>query len=80
MGVSQVGRGMEHLLDPEEGALHRSCLFTVRVWPEYLNDGRTEWRGQVQHVVDHETLYFREWSALVSFLERKLLGFQRQVP
>ena len=47
-----------------------SYLFTVRLWPETLGDGRTEWRGKVQHVISGETRYFRDWSTLVTlFLE-----------
>jgi hypothetical protein len=49
-----------------------SCFFTVRLWSEVLGDGRAEWRGQVQHVITQERCYFRNWSTLESFLERKL--------
>ena len=47
---------------------HHSQLFTVRLWTEALGDGRTEWRGQVQHVTSGETHYFREWPALIAWL------------
>jgi hypothetical protein len=46
----------------------RSYLFTVRVWPEELGDGRVEWRGRVQYVSSGETLLFRDWNSLVTFL------------
>jgi hypothetical protein len=66
------GNRSEDLREPETVAHLRSYLFTVRLWSEVLADGRTEWRGQVQHVTTQEKGYFREWSTLVSFLERKL--------
>ena len=47
---------------------HRSHLFTLRIWAEALGDGRTEWRGKVQHVHSGEVRYFRDWSTLVTFL------------
>jgi len=51
-----------------------SRLFMVRVWSEEVSDGRTEWRGKAQYVsgVDGEIHYFRDWAALVAWLERKL--------
>lgn len=51
---------------------HRSHLFTVRMWPEALADGQVEWRGQVRHLVTGETRYFREWLALVAFVQDAL--------
>ena len=47
---------------------HRSHLFTVRLWLEDLGDGRTEWRGQVQHVLSGEVRYFRDWPTLITLL------------
>ena len=46
----------------------RSQLFTVRVWREELGEGRSEWRGQVQHVLSGETRHFRDWQTLVAFI------------
>lgn len=46
----------------------RSYLFTVRVWPEEVGEGRVEWRGKVQYVSSGETLTFRDWDSLVAFL------------
>jgi len=43
-------------------------LFTVRLWAEDLGDGRTEWRGHVQHVISGEAHYFREWPTLIAWL------------
>lgn len=45
-----------------------SQLFTLRVWPEEIADGHTEWRGKIQRVVDGETLYFHDWEAMMAFL------------
>ena len=45
-----------------------SHLFTVRLWPHDLGDGRIEWRGKVQHVLSGETRYFRDWAELVERL------------
>ena len=50
----------------------RSDLFTVRLWREDLGDGRSEWRGKVQHVLSGEALYFREWAALIAALQEML--------
>jgi hypothetical protein len=47
---------------------HQSHLFTLRLWPEALGDGRVEWRGKVQHVLSGEAHYFRDWGALVGHL------------
>lgn len=55
-----------------QSQLHRSQLFTVRIWQEEVSDGQMEWRGKVQHVHSGEALYFREWSALVAGLLKLL--------
>lgn len=39
---------------------HRSQLFTMRLWREDVGEGRTEWRGQVTHVLSGKARYFRE--------------------
>jgi hypothetical protein len=52
----------------------RSHLFTLRLWPEDVGDGRIEWRGQVKHVLTGETDYFRGWPALIAFLEQRLIA------
>ena len=46
----------------------RSQLFTLRVWPENIGEGLVEWRGKVQRAADGETLYFRDWSYLRTFI------------
>ncbi len=53
-------------------------LFVVRVWREPQSEGSFEWRGRVQHMVSGETRYFRDWQALVTFLDAMLSDMQRQ--
>jgi len=50
----------------------RSRLFTVRLWLEDLGDGRSEWRGKVQHVLSGEARYFRDWATLIAALQEML--------
>jgi len=47
-------------------------LFIVRVWHEDLGDGKSEWRGQVKHVLSGEVRYFRGWQILIDFLKTML--------
>ncbi|HET9920147.1 MAG TPA: hypothetical protein VFQ30_09930 [Ktedonobacteraceae bacterium] len=54
----------------------QSHLFTIRLWQEELGEGRSEWRGKVQHVQSGEVWYFRQWSALVGSLEKMLAEFE----
>lgn len=49
-----------------------SHLFAVRLWLEPLGDGQTEWCGKVQ--------YFRDWPALLAFLEKRLPRLERKDP
>jgi hypothetical protein len=56
----------------ERQAQHDTQLFSIRLWPEDLGNGRAEWRGQVRHLPTGETHYFREWPVLVSFLQDAL--------
>ena len=44
----------------------------VRVWLEDLGEGKTEWRGQVKHVVSGEVRYFRNWSGMTTILQNML--------
>lgn len=46
-----------------------SYLFTVRVWHEDLGNGVREWRGEVRDVASSEQHYFRDWHALVDFIQ-----------
>jgi hypothetical protein len=56
----------ENKADP---SLHNSHLFTLRMWPEDLGSGQTDWRGKVQHVNSREARYFRDWPTLEAFVE-----------
>ena len=50
----------------------RTHLFTLRLWAEALGDGQIEWRGKVQHVLSGQTRYFRDWEALIAYLQDML--------
>ncbi len=50
----------------------RTHLFTLRMWPEALGDGQIEWRGKVQHVLSGQAHYFRDWDALIAYLQDML--------
>jgi hypothetical protein len=58
-------------MEPEQLAL-RSHLFMVRLWLEPLGEGKSEWRGKVQHVPSGEAQYIRDWATLQAFMEKKL--------
>lgn len=57
-----------------DGQRPRTHLFMVRVWQEDLGEGKTEWRGQVRHVISGEVRYFRDWATLVEHLKAMLPG------
>jgi hypothetical protein len=61
----------------DRGSLPASHLFTVRLWPEELEPGSTEWRGKVTYVLSGEARYFREWSDLLEFI-RQTLHFKQE--
>ncbi len=50
----------------------RTYLFTLRMWAETLGDGQIEWRGKVQHVLSGQAHYFRDWDALIAYLQDML--------
>ena len=52
----------------------KSQLFTVRMWPEALDDDQVEWRGKVDHVASGEGYAFRDWARLIECLEKMLKG------
>ena len=58
-------------MEPEQLA-PRSHLFTVRLWLEPLGEGKTEWRGKVQHVPSGEAKYVRDWATLKAFFDSML--------
>lgn len=43
-------------------------LFIVRVWLEKMGEGKSEWRGKVQHVLSGQVRYFRGWPMLEKLL------------
>ncbi len=59
-------------VEERDATSSRSQLFMVRVWQADLGEGRTEWRGKVQHVATGEVKYFREWQTLLAFLAEML--------
>ncbi len=42
------------------------------MWLEYLGDGKTEWRGQVKHVLSGEVRYFRDWQNMIEIVSKML--------
>ncbi|HLG62444.1 MAG TPA: hypothetical protein VKY19_10955 [Ktedonosporobacter sp.] len=58
----------------------RSYLFTIRVWEEEVGQDATEWRGKVQLMSNGEARYFREWTGLVSLLQRMLAQVEPAEP
>jgi hypothetical protein len=56
----------------ESQVQYDSQLFSIRLWPEDLGDGRAEWRGQVRHLASGEARYFRQWRVLVAFMHEML--------
>jgi hypothetical protein len=55
----------------------RSYLFTVKVWRERLDEGRTEIRYQARHVLSGEMRGFRDDTLLIAFLQTKLAELER---
>ncbi len=53
----------------EERESRNSHLFTLRVWMEDVGNGRVEIRGTLKHVLSGETHHFRDWPALIRYLE-----------
>lgn len=51
-----------------------SHLFRIRLWVEDLGNGRSEWRGKVQHVLSGKEQYFRTWAELQRFMKSTLPG------
>ncbi len=61
---------------PRQAKRTSSHLFTVRIWREWVDQNRQEWRGQVEQVLSGKNRYFRQWSALISFLEEALAALE----
>lgn len=53
----------------------RSHLFTLRIWPETLDDDHLEWRGQLKYLPTGETFYFRDWSQVQELIQRFVPDF-----
>ena len=51
---------------------HGSQLFMLRLWPEDLDEGQVEWRGQIQHVLSGRSGYFRDWPTMVDLVQEML--------
>ena len=49
-----------------------SHLFTLRVLQTDSGEGQREWRGKLQCVESGEIRYFRDWTALVRYLDEML--------
>ena len=64
--------------DDADRPAHRSHLFMLRLWPEDLGSGQTDWRGKVQHVNSGEVRYFRDWPTLEAFVEGLLRRIDQQ--
>jgi hypothetical protein len=50
----------------------QSRLFTLRVWQTDSGEGQSEWRGKLQFVESGEIRYFRDWPALIRYLDEML--------
>ena len=50
----------------------QSHLFTVRVWLDGAGQPDVAWRGKVQHPVSGAWRYFRDWEALIAFLQNQM--------
>jgi len=44
--------------------------FSLQIWPESGDEGKTEWRGKVHHLATGNSRYFRDWATMLAFLER----------
>jgi len=64
--------------DDTDRSEQRSQLFVLRLWPEDVGGGHTDWRGKVQHVNSGEARYFRDWATLEAFVEGLLGGNDRE--
>jgi len=55
-----------------ESGSYPTHLFVIRVWAQDIENGRSEWRGRVQHIPSGEVHYFREWADMVSIVQHLL--------
>lgn len=47
----------------------RLHLFVLRVWLEEEENGKSEWRAEIEHIPTREKRYFREWDKLFDFVQ-----------
>lgn len=52
--------------------VRRTCLFTVRLWLEPLDDSHAEIRGEARHVSSGERRFVRDRAGLEAFFAEKL--------
>ena len=52
-----------------EQVSEQSQFFTLRVWCEAVENGRTEFRGTLKHVLSGKTAHFRDWQTLIALIE-----------
>ena len=50
----------------------RSTPYTLRLWPEVLDQMHWEWRGELKDLGTGEVRYFRSWSEIVELLAEML--------
>jgi len=64
--------------NPPHDSHHRDPphLFTLRIWPEELDNGQREWRGRLQYGVDGEVRHFHNWASLVAGLQAILQSIE----
>ena len=58
--------------------MEKEELFKITLWREKVSNDGTEWRGQIRHLEDGETLYFRDWSKMTDFTNKFLSRHPRQ--
>lgn len=56
----------------EEPQHLQSYLFTIRVWLEEIGGGNPKWHGKAQSISNGQTCYFRDWPALLAFLQKNI--------
>jgi hypothetical protein len=49
-------------------------VFTITFWQEKLSNEEAEWRGKIRHIRTDQARYFRDWSNIVGFVTRILMG------
>lgn len=48
------------------GPRKQTRTFIVRLWREDLGEGKSEWRGRVQDVMDGQVKFFHGWERLTT--------------